>query len=123
MANQQALASLRQYQLQGLGQAAAIRDAIDNRTGAAKNNNLTNFFNSLGAIGQDNLNFNRANSLFNYINNRDGSIDYNNPNIPKNKDGSINWNLPLLPVPYNTKFPLVKPTKKSTTKNNNSKKR
>ena len=123
MANQQALASLRQYQLQGLGQAAALRDSLDARTSAARSTNLTNFFNSLGAIGQDNLNFNRANSLFNYINNRDGSIDYNNPNIPKNKDGSINWNLPLLPVPYNTKFPVVKPTKKSTTKNNNSKKR
>ena len=56
--NQQA----RQMNLSGLAQAAALRDNIDQRIGAARAANLTNLFNSLGEIGRENMAFNMINS-------------------------------------------------------------
>lgn len=76
MANQQAFASLRNFQLQGLGQAAAMRDAIDARISAAKSANLTNLFNNIGNIGIDNFNRNQANSIFDYISGGRGQTIY-----------------------------------------------
>ena len=76
MANQQAFALLRNFQLQGLGQAAAMRDAIDARISAAKNANLTNLFNNIGNIGIDNFNRNQANSIFDYISGGRGQTIY-----------------------------------------------
>lgn len=49
------------YQMEGLGRAAALRDSIDQRVGAARSANLTNFFNSLGNIGRENFIFNQIN--------------------------------------------------------------
>ena len=48
--------------LSGLAQAAALRDSIDARTGAAKAANLSNFLTSLGNIGRENFALNQINS-------------------------------------------------------------
>lgn len=48
--------------LSGLAQAAAMRNDIDARAGAAKAANLSNFFTSLGNIGRENFTFNQINS-------------------------------------------------------------
>lgn len=48
--------------LSGLAQAAALRDSIDARTGAAKAANLSNLLTSLGNIGRENFTFNQINS-------------------------------------------------------------
>lgn len=45
--------SNREVQMRGAAQAAALRDAVDARVGAARSANLTNFFNSLGDIGRE----------------------------------------------------------------------
>lgn len=45
--------SNREVQMRASAQAAALRDAVDARVGAAKSANLTNFFNSLGDIGRE----------------------------------------------------------------------
>ena len=50
------------YQMEGLGRAAALRDSIDQRVGAARSANLTNLFNSLGNIGRENFTFNQINT-------------------------------------------------------------
>lgn len=42
--------------IQAAAQAAAIRDAIDQRVSAAKSLNLTNLFNNIGNLGIDALN-------------------------------------------------------------------
>lgn len=42
--------------LSAVSRAAAIRDAVDARVSAARSANLTNLFNSLGAIGEDEIN-------------------------------------------------------------------
>lgn len=42
--------------LSAVSRAAAIRDAVDARISAARSANLTNLFNSLGAIGEDEIN-------------------------------------------------------------------
>jgi len=47
--------------LQGLAQAAAMRDSIDQRVGAARSANLTNLLNSLGNIGRENFALNQIN--------------------------------------------------------------
>lgn len=52
----------RNARLSGLAQAAAMRDAIDQRVGAARSANLTNLFNSLGNIGRENFIFNQIES-------------------------------------------------------------
>ena len=51
-----------QYGLSGLAQAAAMRNAIDQRVGAARSANLTNFLTSLGNIGRENFAMNQINS-------------------------------------------------------------
>ena len=76
MANQQALAALRNFQLQGLSQAAALRDLLDARTSAARSTNLTNFFNNIGAIGQDNMNRNMTKDIFDYNLGRNGRVTF-----------------------------------------------
>ena len=48
--------------LQGLAQAAAMRDSIDQRVGAARSANLTNLLNSLGNIGRENFALNQIRS-------------------------------------------------------------
>ena len=47
--------------MSGLGQAAALRDSIDSRVGAARSANITNFLNSLGDIGRENFAMNMIN--------------------------------------------------------------
>jgi hypothetical protein len=47
--------------LNGLAQAAALRDSIDQRVGAARSANLTNFLTSLGNIGRENFALNQIN--------------------------------------------------------------
>lgn len=53
IANQEALARTRAAKLSGLAQAAAIRDNVDARRSQSMSANLTNLFNSLGAIGKE----------------------------------------------------------------------
>lgn len=62
MANARYNQQAKQFQLSGLGQAAALRDAIDQRIGAAKSANITNLLTSLGNIGRENFAFNQINS-------------------------------------------------------------
>lgn len=45
--------SNKEIQMRAAAQAAALRDAVDARVGAARSANLTNFFNSLGDIGRE----------------------------------------------------------------------
>ena len=54
--------------LQGLGQAAALRDSIDQRVGAARSLNIKNLLDSLGNIGRENFALNqiRADRAYNY---------------------------------------------------------
>jgi hypothetical protein len=53
MANQEASLKAKSGRLSGMAQAIAMRDAIDARRGSAISANLTNFFNSLGDIGRE----------------------------------------------------------------------
>lgn len=53
MANQEAALKARSSRLSGVAQAMAVRDAVDARRGASMSANLTNFFNSLGDIGRE----------------------------------------------------------------------
>lgn len=62
MANARYQQGARQLTLSGLGQAAALRDSIDQRVGAARAANLTNFLTSLGNIGRENFALNQINS-------------------------------------------------------------
>ena len=62
MANARYRQAAKQYQLSGLAQAASLRNAIDQRVGAARSANLTNLFNSIGDIGRENMSFNMVNS-------------------------------------------------------------
>ena len=48
-------------QLSGLAQAAAMRDSIDQRVGAARSANITNLLNNLGNIGRENFAMNQIN--------------------------------------------------------------
>ena len=58
--------------------AAAMRDAIDQRVGAARSANLTNLFNNLGDIGWEEFNRNMVNSspYLYYLMGRDGILGY-----------------------------------------------
>ena len=58
----------RQMGLSGLAQAAAMREAIDQRVGAARSLNLNNLLTSLGNIGRENFAFNQINSDKGYYN-------------------------------------------------------
>ena len=53
MANQEAALKARSSRLSGVAQAMAVRDAVDARRGTSMSANLTNFFNSLGDIGRE----------------------------------------------------------------------
>ena len=53
MANQEAALKARSSRLSGVAQAMAVRDAVDARRGAGMSANLTDFFNSLGDIGRE----------------------------------------------------------------------
>lgn len=60
--------------------AAAIRDQVDARIGAARSANLTNLFNSLGDIGREafTMNMVMSNPALYYSIGRDGTITYKN---------------------------------------------
>ena len=62
MANARYRQQASQMGLSGLAQAAAMRDSIDSRIGAARSANITNLLNSLGNIGRENFAFNQINS-------------------------------------------------------------
>jgi hypothetical protein len=51
-----------QYGLNGLAQAAAMRNDIDQRVGAARSANITNLLTSLGNIGRENFAMNQINT-------------------------------------------------------------
>lgn len=61
MANARYNQAAKQMGLSGLAQAAGMRDAIDQRVGAARSANLTNFLTSLGNIGRENFAMNQIN--------------------------------------------------------------
>jgi hypothetical protein len=64
--------------LQGLGQAAALRDSIDQRVGAARSLNIKNLLDSLGNIGRENFALNqiRADRAYNYAPTSTGWSDW-----------------------------------------------
>jgi hypothetical protein len=62
MANARYRQAAQQLGLSGLGQDAAMRDAIDARVGATRSANLSNFLTSLGNIGRENFALNQINS-------------------------------------------------------------
>jgi len=62
MANARFRQQAQSSRLSGLAQAAAMRDAIDQRVGASRSANLTNLLTSLGNIGRENMAFNMINS-------------------------------------------------------------
>lgn len=57
-------------------EAARMRDTVDQRVGAARSANLTNFLQSLGDIGWEEYNRNMANSVFGYGIGRSGNAYY-----------------------------------------------
>jgi hypothetical protein len=65
--------------------AAAMRDAIDQRVGAARSANLTNLFNNLGDIGWEEFNRNMVNSspYLYYLMGRSGIQDYKGKSASK----------------------------------------
>ena len=62
MANARYRQMASQYQMQGLGQAAAMRQAEKARTDADRSLNITNFLNNLGNLGRENFAMNQINS-------------------------------------------------------------
>ena len=62
MANARFRQQAQSSRLSGLAQAAAIREAIDQRVGAARSANLTNFLTSLSNLGTENAAINMINS-------------------------------------------------------------
>lgn len=77
-ANQQALASLKSYNLQGLGEAARLKYQMYMDNLSRKHANLTSFLNNVGAVGQDNMNYNMAmsNPAYYYGMDRNGKVGY-----------------------------------------------
>lgn len=61
MANAQYTQQAKSAQFSGLAQAAAMREAIDQRIGAAKSANITNLLQGLGNIGRENFALNQLN--------------------------------------------------------------
>lgn len=64
MANQAALAAQRQYNLQGILQAANLRQQARQQADAARSANLSGLFNSLGNMGYENAAMNMRNWLY-----------------------------------------------------------
>lgn len=62
MANARYRQAASQMGLSGLAQAAALRDSIDQRVGAARSANIKNLLDSLGNIGRENFALNQINS-------------------------------------------------------------
>jgi hypothetical protein len=61
MANARYHQAAQQMGLSGLAQAAALRDSIDARTGAARSDNFSKFLTSFGNIGRENFAMNQIN--------------------------------------------------------------
>ena len=88
MANQAALAAQRQYNLQGILQAANLRQQAKQQSDAARSANLSGLFNSLGNIGYENAAMNLRNWL--YASGVLGAMQRDNAilgNYEKNKKG------------------------------------
>ena len=62
MANAKFRQMAQSARLSGLAQAAAMREAIDQRVGASRSANITNLLTSLGNIGRENMAFNMINT-------------------------------------------------------------
>ena len=75
---QQANQGASEVRMRAAQAAAALRDAIDQRVGAARSANLTNLFNNLGDIGWEEFNRNMVNSspYLDYLMGRDGILGY-----------------------------------------------
>lgn len=91
MANARYRQSAAQMGLSGLAQAAALRDTIDQRVGAAKAMNLNNLLTSLGNIGRENYILNQINSDrgWGYAANNNGTSDWKGEK-PKKYGGKMN---------------------------------
>ena len=61
MANARLAQQAASANLSGLAQAAAMRDSIDQRVGAARSANITNSLNNMGNLGRENFAFNQIN--------------------------------------------------------------
>lgn len=86
---QQANQGASEVRMRAAQAAAAMRDAIDQRVGAARSANLTNLFNNLGDIGWEEFNRNMVNSspYLYYLMGRNGIQDYKGR--PASKGGYI----------------------------------
>lgn len=86
---QQANQGASEVRMRAAQAAAAMRDAIDQRIGAARSANLTNLFNNLGDIGWEEFNRNMVNSspYLYYLMGRNGIQDYKGR--PASKGGYI----------------------------------
>lgn len=75
---QQANQGASEVRMRAAQAAAAMRDAIDQRIGAAKSLNLTNLFNNLGDIGWEEFNRNMVNSspYLDFLMGRTGNLRY-----------------------------------------------
>lgn len=73
---QQANLGASEVRLRAAMEAARMRDTVDQRVGAARSANLTNFLQSLGDIGWEEYNRNMANSVFGYGIGRSGNAYY-----------------------------------------------
>ena len=82
MANARYAQRASQLGLSGLAQAAALRDSIDQRIGAARAANINNLLTSLGNIGRENFAMNQINDddAWNYGVRRNGRTPYKRKN-------------------------------------------
>lgn len=82
---QQANQGASEVRMRAAQAAAAMRDAIDQRVGAARSANLTNLFNNLGDIGWEEFNRNMVNSspYLYYLMGRSGIQDYKGKSASK----------------------------------------
>jgi len=78
MANQAALASLRQFKLSGLSDAAKLRYQMQMDDLSRRHANFTSLFNNLGEVGRDALNYNMvmSNPALLYALSKNGKVDY-----------------------------------------------
>lgn len=78
MKAQQANQGADEVRMRAAQAAAQMREAIDQRIGAARSANLTNFFDNLGNIGREEfmLNSINSNNAWSYLLGRDGILDY-----------------------------------------------
>lgn len=82
---QQANQGASEVRMRAAQAAAAMRDAIDQRVGAARSANLTNLFNNLGDIGWEEFNRNMVNSspYLDYLMSRTGNLGYKGKSASK----------------------------------------